>query len=223
MVWFSGNVVTSKRNSWNCYLWSSFFHRNKYKKQKKYFGFVPDIFKDWKFVDWKQDRVASPCPAFYSCFLKQKKYSVSSVSSTVVASQVIKIWKLRSQVANLQRKKSHVPFQPPLTSHSNGIQEFRNDDGNCNDNTTNQWLILIGSTRNNNRAARVARFLVQFFDVVCQMTTWNFHLEVLTTTRARSSKSSFFTYIKTIHAKQAKVHSAYFVQREQHRIISQHL
>ena len=27
----------------------------------------------------------------------------------------------------------------------------------------------------NNRAARAARFLVQFVDEVCQMTTWNFH------------------------------------------------
>ena len=28
----------------------------------------------------------------------------------------------------------------------------------------------------NNRAARAARFLVQFFDVVCQTTTWKFHI-----------------------------------------------
>ena len=30
--------------------------------------------------------------------------------------------------------------------------------------------------RKNNRAARAAHFLVQFFDVVCQTTTWNFHI-----------------------------------------------
>ena len=30
---------------------------------------------------------------------------------------------------------------------------------------------LIGSMRKNNRAARAARTLSQFFDVVCQMTT----------------------------------------------------
>ena len=36
---------------------------------------------------------------------------------------------------------------------------------------------------------RTARPLVQFFDVVCQTTTAIFILEVLTTTRARSSKS----------------------------------
>ena len=34
---------------------------------------------------------------------------------------------------------------------------------------------LIGRTKKNNRAARAARFLVQFFDIVCQTTTSNFH------------------------------------------------
>ena len=45
--------------------------------------------------------------------------------------------------------------------------------------------------------------------------------EVLTTTGAHSSK--FFIlclYMKTIRAKQAKVHFAYFVQRDQHGIIA---
>ena len=37
--------------------------------------------------------------------------------------------------------------------------------------TTPQINDLIGLTRKNNRAARAARFLVQFFDVVCQTTT----------------------------------------------------
>ena len=35
---------------------------------------------------------------------------------------------------------------------------------------------LIGWMRKNNRAARAARLLVQFFHVVCQMTTWNSHI-----------------------------------------------
>ena len=35
---------------------------------------------------------------------------------------------------------------------------------------------LTGWMMKNNRAARAARFLVQFFDVVCQTTTWNFHI-----------------------------------------------
>ena len=30
--------------------------------------------------------------------------------------------------------------------------------------------------RKNSRAARAARTLIQFFDVVCQMTTWNFQI-----------------------------------------------
>ena len=46
--------------------------------------------------------------------------------------------------------------------------------------------------------------------------------EVLTTTEARSSKSfTLCLYMKIIRAKQAKVHSAYFVQRDQHGIIAE--
>ena len=33
---------------------------------------------------------------------------------------------------------------------------------------------MIGWKRKNNRAARAARFLVQFFDVACQTMTYNF-------------------------------------------------
>lgn len=42
---------------------------------------------------------------------------------------------------------------------------LRNDDCNCNGNVTNQWYDV-----SNNRAARVARSLVQLFDVVFQKT-----------------------------------------------------
>ena len=76
----------------------------------------------------------------------------------------------------------------------------------------------------NNRAARAARFLVQCFDVVYQRRSEIFIFEVLTTTRARSSKSfTLCLYMKTIRAKQAEVHSAYFVQRDQHGIIARDL
>ena len=46
----------------------------------------------------------------------------------------------------------------------------------------------------------------------------------MTTTRVRSSKSFILClYMKTIRAKQAKVHFAYFVQRDQRGIIAKHL
>ena len=80
--------------------------------------------------------------------------------------------------------------------------------------------------KKNNRAARAARFLAQCFEVVCQTTSRReiFTFEVLTTTRARSSKSfTLCLCMKTICAKQAKVHSAYFVQRDQHGIIPKDL
>ena len=87
--------------------------------------------------------------------------------------------------------------------------------------TTPQINDLIGWMKKNNDAARAARFLVQCFDVVCQTTREIFIFEALTTTQARNSKSFLlWLYMKTIRAKQAKVHSAYFVQRDQHGIIA---
>ena len=61
--------------------------------------------------------------------------------------------------------------------------------------------------KKNNRAARAARFLVQCLDVVCQTTTREISIfEVLTTTRARSSKCFIVCfYMKTISAKQVQV------------------
>ena len=51
-----------------------------------------------------------------------------------------------------------------------------------------------------------------------------FIFEVLTTTRARSGKSFILClYMITIRAKQARVHSAYFVQRDQNGIIAKDL
>ena len=42
--------------------------------------------------------------------------------------------------------------------------------------TTPESIYLIGWMRKDNRAARAARTLVQFFDVVCQMTTWDLQI-----------------------------------------------
>ena len=52
----------------------------------------------------------------------------------------------------------------------------------------------------------------------------NDDVKFLTTTRARSSKSFILgLYMNTIRARQAKVHFAYFVQRDQFGIIAKHL
>ena len=48
------------------------------------------------------------------------------------------------------------------------------DDGNGKDNARKQWSDWLNEE--NNRAARAARTLAEFFDVVCQMTTWNFQI-----------------------------------------------
>ena len=69
---------------------------------------------------------------------------------------------------------------------------LRKDDGNGNDDARKQSL--IGWMRKNNHAARAARSLEQFFDIVCQMTTWNFQIKVLTSTRTHNSKF-FILYI----------------------------
>ena len=69
--------------------------------------------------------------------------------------------------------------------------------------------------KKNNRAARAARFLC------AKGQREIFIFEVLTTTRARSSKSfTLCFYMKTIRPKQAKVRFAFFVQRDQHGIIA---
>jgi len=49
------------------------------------------------------------------------------------------------------------------------IESLSNDDGNGNNDARKQWSDWLNEE--NNRAARAARTLVQFFDVVCQMTT----------------------------------------------------
>ena len=89
--------------------------------------------------------------------------------------------------------------------------------------TTPQMNDLIGWIRKN-RAARAARFLMQFFDVVSKWRREIFIFEVLTKTRARSSKSFILClFMKIISAKQAMVYFAYFVQCGQHGIIENRL
>ena len=78
--------------------------------------------------------------------------------------------------------------------------------------------------KKSNCAARAARFLEQCFDVVCKRLREIFIFEVLTTTRARSSKSlTLCLCMKTIRTKQAKVQFAYFVQRDKHGQIAKDL
>ena len=68
----------------------------------------------------------------------------------------------------------------------------------------------------NSCAALAERVLVQCFDKRRREI-----FEVLTTTRARSSKSFIpCLCMKTIRAKQERVHFAYFVPRDQHGIIA---
>ena len=78
--------------------------------------------------------------------------------------------------------------------------------------------------KKNNRAARAARFLCNVLTYSAKRRREIFIFEVLTTTRARRIKSfSLCLYMKTIRIKQAKVHSAYFAQRDQHGIITKDL
>ena len=77
--------------------------------------------------------------------------------------------------------------------------------------------------RNNNHAARAARFLVQFFDVVCQMTTWNFRTSGSYDNVSGRKSFLLSLYMKTILEKQAKAHFTYFIQSDQHGLIAKHL
>ena len=76
--------------------------------------------------------------------------------------------------------------------------------------------------KKNNRAARATRFLVVTLSAKRRGEIFIF--EVLTTARARSSKSFILClYMKTIRTKQAKVQFAYFLQHDQHGIITKDL
>ena len=50
---------------------------------------------------------------------------------------------------------------------------------------------LIGRMKKNNRAARAAPSLVQFCDVVCQITTWNFHIRGSADSTSPTIRESF--------------------------------
>ena len=73
----------------------------------------------------------------------------------------------------------------------------------CMATTTSQVNGLIGWVRENNRATRAARFLVQFFDVVYQTTTWNLHIWGFSNRARRSKLFILCLYVETIRAKQA--------------------
>ena len=113
-----------------------------------------------------------------------------------------------------------VHLDPFCFAWSAAIRNLRNDDGNDHDNAANQWFDWLNEEKN--RAARA---------IWCNFLTWSTKrrreiliFEVLTTTRARSSKSLILCFcIKTIRAKQAKVHFAYFVHRDHLGIVAKHL
>lgn len=84
--------------------------------------------------------------------------------------------------------------------------------------TTSQINIMIGWVRKNNRAARLARFLVKFFVVVCRTTTWNFHTWCLMIFH------SFPLCMKTNCTNKVKGHLLQlFCKNDQRGIIAKHL
>ena len=77
---------------------------------------------------------------------------------------------------------------------------------------------MIGWMGKNNRAARAARILVQFLDVACQKTTWNFQMQ---REPAEVYKSFiFWLFMKIIRPNQMKGHFADFEQHDKHEIIA---
>ena len=66
--------------------------------------------------------------------------------------------------------------------------------------------------KNNNRAARAARLLVECFDVVCQTTTWNFHIRELKKPRRRRQQKPYkFAYLTMKNSIFARFARAYFI------------
>ena len=69
------------------------------------------------------------------------------------------------------------------------------------DNVTSEWSDWL--SKENNRFTRAARFLVQFFDVVYQTTTWNLHIWGFSNRARRSKLFILCLYVETIRAQQA--------------------
>ena len=78
---------------------------------------------------------------------------------------------------------------------------------------------LIGWIRENYRGARVERFSVQCSDVICQIAKFSY----LGFWRQSKTAAVESLFLKTIRAKQAKIHFTCFVEREQHGIIPNYL
>ena len=89
----------------------------------------------------------------------------------------------------------------PATFESFG--SLSKDDGNGNDDARKQCSDWLNQSKNN-RAARAARTLIQFFDVVCQM-TWNFQIK---------------GFNDNVNTQQQIFHSLYFLQRRFYQSIS---
>ena len=71
-------------------------------------------------------------------------------------------------------KRDAIVKKKQLLDFHEVIGSLSKDDGNGKDNARKQWSDWLNEE--NNRAARAARTLAEFFDVACQMTTWNFQI-----------------------------------------------
>ena len=77
---------------------------------------------------------------------------------------------------------------------------------------------LIGLMRKNNRAARL---LVQFFDEVCQMTTWNCQIWGSDNNATYIRKDFILClYVKTVRSMEVKRRFAYLLQSDIHRLFT---
>lgn len=80
---------------------------------------------------------------------------------------------------------------------------------------------LISGTRENNRAARAVRLLVQFFDEVCQMTTWNCQIWGSDKNATYIRKDFILClYVKTVRSMEVKRRFAYLLQSDIHRLFT---
>ena len=79
--------------------------------------------------------------------------------------------------------------------------------------TTQENSDLIGWTKKNNRAARVARTLEQFFDVVCQMTAWNFQMTTWTHRSLYLLQLRFYRSICSLLCQQLRMRGRSYKQK----------
>ena len=150
-------------------------------------------------LSWKQRSKSNPLPK------KKKKNTKKTRKLKGYILKTFKYWYSTITPSHHTRQQERAKYEAVVSvSKSNAT-------------ATNQWMIWLFEWGNwNNRATRAARFLVQYFDIVCQTTKWNCQIWARFW-RKREPSAVFFSLATFTHGNDScqygvKRHFAHFVQ-----------